>query len=34
LDRRLAEHEAKPQAARPWADIRAEVLGTGGRPSR
>jgi putative addiction module component (TIGR02574 family) len=26
LDRRLAEHEADPKTARPWAEIRAEVL--------
>jgi toxin ParE1/3/4 len=26
LDRRLAEHEANPRAARPWAEVRADVL--------
>jgi putative addiction module component (TIGR02574 family) len=33
LDRRLAEHEANPSAARPWADVRADIL-QGRRSSR
>ena len=27
LDERLAEHDANPDAARPWQEIRAEILG-------
>jgi len=34
LDRRLAEHEADPAAARPWAEIRAEILGARRPPTR
>ena len=34
LDRRLAEYEADPKAARPWAEIRAEVLNSRRRPKR
>ena len=34
LDRRLAEYEADPKAVRPWAEIRAEVLGSRRRPKR
>ena len=26
LDRRLAEHERDPAAARPWAEVRAQIL--------
>ena len=26
LDRRLAEHEANPNAARPWPEVRADIL--------
>ena len=26
LDRRLREHEDNPSAARPWADVRADIL--------
>lgn len=26
LDRRLAEHESTPAAARPWGDVRAQIL--------
>ena len=26
LERRLAEHERDPAAARPWAEVRAEIL--------
>ncbi len=26
IDQRLREHRANPDAARPWADVRAEIL--------
>ena len=26
LDRRLADHESNPAAARPWGDVRAQIL--------
>ena len=32
LDERLAEHEANPNAARPWAEVRAEILRRARKP--
>jgi putative addiction module component (TIGR02574 family) len=34
LDRRLEEHTANPDAARPWAEVRADILAGRPRPSR
>jgi putative addiction module component (TIGR02574 family) len=31
LDRRLADHEAKPDAAVPWTDVRSQALARIGR---
>lgn len=32
LERRLAEHRAHPDAARPWDEVRAEIFGAIPRP--
>lgn len=34
LDQRLKEHTASPNAARPWAEVRADILAGRQRPRR